>query len=309
MTREHFRCVATLVIVGLLSPATAWAQFGVTEPGTVSGMGVVTVKEKAALVRMTIQLQEKGKTVKEALAKLADRGNAALLQLQSLGAKKSAIVASEPTLVTQKTDEERQMEQMLMRQMRSRGRAPKALQKPKSVTVKSTLTAEWPLTMETNAELLIFANTLQEKIEAADLGGLKEPKKLTPEEEELQAEMEEMMSGYSSYGNGQPKPGEPSFFYVARISQEARAKALATAFDKAKAQAQGLAVAARAKLGKLSSLSGSSNQANDDYGYNYAMRMAMMGAADSGTDENEAMVASPGEVTFQVMVNATFELE
>ena len=119
------------------------------------------------------------------------------------------------------------------------------------------------------------------------------------------------MSGYSGYGNNQPKAGEPSFLYVARISEEERAQALAAAFDKAKAQAQGLAVAANATLGKLSSLSGGTSQANEDeYGYNrYAMQMMMAAATNTGNDENEATVGSPGLVTFQVMVNATFRLE
>jgi len=309
MSRETFRLVATMAFMLSLSATPAWGQLG--EAGTVSGTGMVSVKQKPTLLRMTIQLQEKGKTVQESLAKLKDRRDAAVLQLQSLGAKKADIVASDPTLSAGKTDEEQQMQQMMMQQMRSRGRAPKALQLPKSVTTTSTLTVEWPLTMETNEELLLFADTLQDKIEAADLAGLKEPKKLTPEEEELQAEMEEAMSGYGGYGDNQPKPGEPSFVYVAKISEDERAKALAAAFDKAKTQAQGLAVAARAKLGKLSSLSGGASQSNDEaYGYNnYAMQMMMAQATNSGNDENEAMVASPGMVTFQVIVTATFRLE
>ncbi|MDA1054310.1 MAG: SIMPL domain-containing protein [Planctomycetota bacterium] len=314
MSRETFRFVAALAFMLALSTTAAWAQFGAqlgeAGPGTVSGMGTVSVKQKPTLLRMTIQLQEKGKTVQESLAKLKDRRDAAVLQLQELGAKKDDIVASDPTLSAGQTEEEQQMQQMMMQQMRARGRAPRGLQVPKSVATSTTLTVEWPLTMETNEELLLFADTLQEKIKAADLAGLNEPKQLTPEEEELQAEMEETMSDYS-YGSEQAKPGEPSFVYVARISEDERAKALAAAFDKAKAQAQRLAVAARAKLGALSSVSGGTSQSNDDaYGYNgYAVQMMMAQAASSSDDENEAMTASPGMVTFQVMVNAAFRLE
>jgi hypothetical protein len=199
---------------------------------------------------------------------------------------------------------------MMMMQMRARGRAPKGLQVPKSVTTMSTLTVEWPLTMETNEELLQFSDTLQNKIKAADLAGLNEPRKLTLEEEELQAEMEEAMSEYGGYGYPQAKPGEPSFVYVARISEDERAKALAAAFDKAKAQALGLAVAAGAKFGKLSSLSGGITPSNEgEYGNSFAMQIMMAQGTSAGNDENEAQAASPGPVTFQVMVNATFRLE
>ncbi len=320
MSRETFRRVAALAFMLTLSATTAWAQFGgqsgEASPGTVSGMGTVSIKTKPQRLRMTIQLQEKGKTVQESLAKLADRLIAARLQLEELSPKETDVSKrmhmsnSEPTLSSGQTDEEKQMQQMMMQQMRSRGRAPKGLQVPKSVTTAITLTAEWPVWDKSNEELLLFADTLQEKIKAADLAGLNEPKQLTPEEEELQAEMEEMMSDYG-YGNEQAKPGEPSFVYVAKISEEERATALAAAFEKAKAQAQRLAVAAGAKFGKLSSLSGGTSPSDEDsYGYNgYAMRMMMAQAATSSDDENEAITASPGLVTFQVMVNATFRLE
>jgi len=315
MSHETFRRVAALALMLSLFTSAVLAQLGAplgeAGPGTVSGTGLVSFKQKPTLLRMTIQLQEKGKTVQESLAKLKDRRDAAVLQLEGLGADKAHVVASDPTLSAGMTDEEQQRQQMMMQQMLARGRAPKGLQTPKSVTTTSTLTAEWPLTMQTNEELLQFSDTLQDKIKAADLAGLNEPKKLTPEEEELQAEMEEAMSEYGGFGDSQAKPGEPSFVYVARISEGERAKALAAAFDKAKAQALGLAVAAGAKFGKLSSLSGGTSPSNEsEYGNNYyAMQMLMAQGTNSGNDENEALAASPGLVTFQVMVNATFRLE
>lgn len=98
---------------------------------------------------------------------------------------------------------------------------------------------------------------------------------------------------------------------VAAEDGDERAKALAAAFEKAKAQAQRLANTAGAKFGKLSSLDDGTSQSDDDpYGYDgYAMQMMMAQAATSSEDENEAITASPGLVTFQVMVNATFRLE
>jgi uncharacterized protein YggE len=266
------------------------------------------VEQKPTLLRMTIQLQEKAATVKEALAKLTDRRDAAILQLESLGAEKAAVTVSEFSLAAQ-SEQERQMQRMMMQQMRSRGRVPKGLSIPKSVTLVSTLTAEWPLTMASTEELLEFSKSLQDKIRAADLAGVHEPKKLTPEEEEVQEEMREMMS---DYGEGQPDPGEPVFLYVAKLSDADREKAMASAFAMAQAEAQRLAQAAGAKLGSLSALSGGTSQLGDartsDYEA-YAMRMALGQAAGASMNEHEAVTPEPGMIKFQVMVNASFRLE
>jgi predicted secreted protein len=61
-------------------------------------------------------------------------------------------------------------------------------------------------------------------------------------------------------------------------------------------------------------LSGTTSQANVDNGYGanaYAMQMMMqqMRGSSDGPQEDEAIVAQPGMVTFHVMVNATFELK
>jgi uncharacterized protein YggE len=227
------------------------------------------------------------------------------LQLQKLGADKATLVATESTLPGE-SDESRQMQYMMMQQMRARGRVTKAPQTAKSVTVESTITAEWPLTMKTTDEMLAFVESVQSKVEAADLGGTKQPKKLTPEEEELQAEMAQTMMGYES---GQQKPGVPAFAFVARLPAKERGEAQTMAFAKAKAQAQQLAAAAGSKLGKLSSLSGNATPSNDDYNSRnvYAMRMFMSQVA--GGQEEEAIVPQPGMATFQVTVSATFRLE
>lgn len=303
--------VMLALVLGLL-PAVSQAQLGgLTEPGSVTGMGTTQLKNKPSLLRLTIQLQEKAPSVAEALAKLQDRREAAVLQLQKLGAAQNAIKVTEATLAAGESDAERQMQRMMLQQMRAQGRTVKRGQPPKSVTVSSTLIAEWPLAAKTNEELLVFAEKLQSDITAADLAGLNEPKKLTPEEEELQEEMADMMEQYS-YSENQPKPGTPAFAYVARITDAERQQALATAFEKAKTQAQQLAVAAKAKLGKLSSLSGTTSQANEDYNYAqrmFAMQYAMAQATAGEAGSEEALVPHPGAATFQVLVTATFQLE
>lgn len=48
-------------MLSLLSTTAAWAQFGApsgdASPGTVSGTGMVSVKQRPTLFRMTIKLQ------------------------------------------------------------------------------------------------------------------------------------------------------------------------------------------------------------------------------------------------------------
>ncbi len=99
MWRETFRMLATMVFVLSLSASTVWAQFGgaagEAEAGTVSGLGMVSVKQKPTLLRMTIQLQEKGKTVQESLAKLKDRHDAAVLQRSHGGIARDGYLSSD----------------------------------------------------------------------------------------------------------------------------------------------------------------------------------------------------------------------
>ena len=139
--------------------------------GTVSGIGTVTVQQRPTLLRMTIQISGKAKTIKEALAKLKDRRDAAEILLESLTADKDSVSFSDPSLVSANNNQQRQMEQMLRQRMSRGGRVPKGLQIPKSVSVSCTLTAEWPLQYKDTEGLLLIASDLQERIAAADLAG------------------------------------------------------------------------------------------------------------------------------------------
>ena len=56
---------------------------------------------------------------------------------------------------------------------------------------------------------------------------MKEPKELTPEEEELAEEMKQAMQQFGGFGDGEAQPGEPKSLFVARITEEERAAARA----------------------------------------------------------------------------------
>ena len=311
----------TLLSVLVLPPARASARPGgdpqiVAPADTVSGVGFVTVKERPALVRMTIQLSEKAESLKDALDQLKDRREAALQQLQSLGAKQDTIVAEPPTLPSDNPQQRQQMEQVV-RGLRAQGRSiPKGLEQPAIVTVTSQLTAEWPLDMATHEEVLMFVKDLKDKVVAADLAGINEAKKLSPEAQELEEEMAEARSG-SGYGEEETNPGEPQFFYVARLSEAACDQALAEAFARAQAHAARLAKAAGAQLGTLSSLSGWTDQLgydSDAYYGGRSLQMRMMfaqQAQQTGAKEptTEAIVSTPTMATFQVTVQANFRLK
>ncbi len=298
--------------LSLLVPVCAWAQ-SLGQPGTVSASGIKVVKEKPHEMRMTVRLTEKAPTLKEALAKLEARTEAAKVQLEQAGASKEGLEVTDPVSSTEASPQEQRMRQMMM--MRARGgggRKPK--QPPKSVTVSSTITARWPLEEKKGIELLEFCHITQEKVNAADLAGLNEKKTLTPEEEELAEEAAEMMGGY----DGEANPAEPTFYFVGRISKEARHEATKEAFAKARSAAETLAAAAGAKLGKLSSLGESASPGvrpsygYSAYGYNarfQALQQAMLGEDGEEQPSDEAISPSPEAVGVQVMVYATFALE
>jgi len=314
-----FRVSLLASVVVLASPAFAQAQ-GAGEGGTVSGNGVVTISRQPETMRLQVALQGKGATLKDALAAVKTRADAARKQLTSLGAEKDSIKIDN-TKITPKNDQDqqRQMQRMMMQRMQQGGKTPK---KPKKVAepvlVSAMLTAEWKLDTKSADELLLSVNALQEKIKAADLAGMKDAEKLSPEQEEMLEEMgDQEMYNYNS--NNQPKPGEPVFLFVGKISDAERDKALGEAFQKAKAQATRVAKAAGAELGTLKSLtSHDASSGYNGYGGNYdryAYQALQAARAQAGIDdedgevETEAMGVEPARVKVTITVMASFDLK
>jgi len=314
MATRQWNWLPAVAVAMFLFPRTSAAQLGGQfENGTISGTGVVEIKRPSDVLRMTVQVIVKGKDLKEALAKLKERRTTLAKQLETLGAIKDSISLGEPQLDAGRSASQRRMEMLVTQRMRQSGKGTK---KPKAVlptTVTLSLTAEWPLAGTGSEERLLAAHDIQEKIKAADVGGLKESEKLTPEEEELQEEMQDQFN----FGMDQDaKPGEPVFVYISRVSPQDREKAVSEAFRKAKDEAAALARAAGEQLGELRSLS-SSNQSLtglDGLGYesNPALYRYMQQATvlnQHGTAGSEAVGASPGAVTYAVTVYAAFQVK
>lgn len=294
----------------LLLPCPAWGQPG--ENGQVSGSGTAEIKRPAEILRVQVELTAKGKDLKEALAKLKERRESATGQLTALGLAKNDVQFGEAGVTAAMTDRQRQMEMMVMQ--RRGGKKPESKNKqPDPVVVGATLKADFPIKAGSADEMLLACHALQEKIKAADLGGLKEAEKLSPKEEELAEEMEEMSRMMQQ--TGEPRRGEPTFLYVCKIPAGEREKALKEAYKKAADQAARLATAAGVEVGPLQSLNSHSQVDASDMSemnpyYAQAARMYMARGSSGGEDEqDEAVGMSPAKVGWKVTVNATFQIK
>jgi uncharacterized protein YggE len=285
--------------------------------GTISATGTAEVALPAKALRVQVQLTASGKDVKDALAKLQERRTVAKALLESLGAPATAIVFGEPGISLEQNARTQQMERMLA-QLRSRpGSGRPAEPKAKTampVFVACSLKVDLPLKAATPEELLVAGHELQQKVRAADLGGLKEAEKLSPQEREL---MEEM-GGRDPTETGEPKPGEPSFWYVAPVADADRERALAEAFERARRAATRLARAAGAGLGAVQNLVDNSSQAGMDMDDQMAMMMRRypypMGGSRFDTarpeeGKSEAVGLQPGKVVLRVIISVQFTLK
>jgi len=316
--------ISAIVVTALVNLAgsaqNASAQLGVAQAGgppNVSGNGTAVIERQSELLRMEVDVLAKGKDLKDALGKLKQRRKAAEEQLAKLGAEKKSIRFGAPRIAPPENDQQRQMQMMMMQRMAQRRGGRRPSEKPAAtppVTVMMSLTAEWTLKAEDAEPLLIASHDLEEKIKAADLAGRKAAEELSPEEEEQAEENEEQDVQQYYGGQPQPKPGEPRFLYVSAISDKDRAKALAEAFEGAKAEAGGLAKAASAELGSLLQLAGGSesgldSEAYEQWGGSYQYRMFQRAQRGSSDDKHEAVGPQPGLLKYQVTVTATFALK
>jgi uncharacterized protein YggE len=278
---------------------------------TISASGNAVIKRLPSLIRVTVPLSGKGKTVEEALTKLKERREAASDGVQKLKADKKDIKFGNPAVANAQANRQRQME-MLVAQRMGQGKKPKGLQVPESVTVGCTMTVEWPLAAKTAEEMIVEAHALKQKIKAAELTGKKDAEKLSPEEEELAAEMAEQAR---NQGEDPQAAAEPQFLFVARITPEDRQKAFAEAFAKAKKNGEQLAKAAGLELGPLAGLSGqgggSQNYGEESYGsYGYYQRQLRMQQMSGDAEEQtyESVAIDPDSIAFSFGMNAVFKM-
>lgn len=277
---------------------------------SVDGIGVVSIKQVPTVMRMTIQFKETGKDLTEALSILKTKRDAAKAQLIKLGAKEDSILQGPATLL----GEDAQGGRMSVRAMMMAARGGNSKKKKKAVATKvsvgGSLRCEWALPSGSPEDLLEFVLSTKEKISAADLTGQKEQKKLSAEEQEELEELEMMQREMGE--NPSAIPGEPAFVFLAKVSPDDQQKAQTAAFQKARAQAEKLVMAAGAKLGKLHTLQ--SNQHATSAIQMMAYRQYGMGGdeqSDDDTSEESEEIGKSATCTaikFTFSVQATFEI-
>jgi hypothetical protein len=270
--------------------------------GVVSGTGHVSIKRQPQVLRLRLSLSADGKDVNEAIANLKAVETDAGKKLADLAATASSIEFG-PAQVPAVPDARQQYMQRIMAQQQGRTKPPVVAP---AVTLTCTVTAEWPLKDVAQDQLLATGLALQDKIKSSGLGA--RAKKLSAEQQELAEE-----AAAAVMEGGTTNPNEPAFTYVAKVSDDDRAAALADAYKKATANAAQLAKAADIQLGELRQLSrtlgGPAENENPQDAYMRLM-MRQAGAADSSVENTgeEATASSPGPVELDVTVTAFFDV-
>lgn len=306
-----------LIVLGLNGHLASAAESNVpgSNTGTVSGSGIETIKRAPDTLRMQVQFVVHGKDAKDALTKLKARRVAVKKALEGLGVGKDMILSSEPHVAAQDDARRQQLQMMVQQRLRQQGKAAPKKEETKPVSLSIDFEAEWPLKGADSEELFLTAHELREKIEA-EMTTLRGTEAISPEEEEVAEELQGI--GYNDNG---PKPGEPTFTYVAQISQADVERLLAVAFQKARKQAAALSKAAGASLGPLAELSSNNSFGTDDGSYTgsygravyYGQTPAHQSSLKSSSDDADAPVEAygndPSEVSATVTVNASFFLK
>jgi uncharacterized protein YggE len=306
-----------LLCLAVLSPALAAAQGPSLDPQPhIDGTGEAVIERVPETLRLSVQLMAKSMQMKQCLAQLKERGEAARATLASLGAAKESIKIGAPHVDESQAAYRKQMEMMMAQQMNRRGKKKKGEVVYPTVLV-AQLTADWPLAGKAPDEILMLSHELSEKIKAADLSGSKKSEKLLPEEEEAMEESEG--ANIQRYSQGNEKPGEPVFVYVSTVPADAQQKGLAEAFQKAKESAAQLAQAADGSLGPLRSLrrDDTATEAFDmsnfrgyggEYGQYFSLIAGMRQGNAARAKGTEIIGPSPEKIEHHIRVVASFEL-
>ena len=302
-------CSAATLAIGILVVAGSDGAFGqqpASSRGSVGGAGVAVIKRQPELIRMQLDVMATGKDLKDALATLKARREAATTVCTKLGAVAETLAVGPPRIAPDLAQRQRMMNDYISPPRRtSKAKKPEAAP---PVNVSAWLTAEWPLKGNSPEELLLASQSLRDTIKSELAKAMPKAADLSPEQEEMQEEAAPDMGGN---GNG-PKPGDPVFVFVAKVSDADYVKAAAKAFAMAKAHAQRLADAAGTPLGELRNVEGNDRQSMSMMNfprqyYNNGM-LQEEDSPEPETNPDEATGTNPAEVRLTVAIAATFAL-
>lgn len=342
---QRILVVAIVVIAIGGSTESATAQYGIEG---ISSHGSASVQAKTARLKMQVEICACGKTLESSLKRLKVQSDAATANVKSLGADKGSIVLSVPQMITRRPNVA----------VTSRfeggpqptyavpaaatgalvpvpsatplplgyGQTPAVAPPPSSPPVRLyvtslTLKAEWPLEGKTAEQLMVGGESLQDKILAADVGGIKSAlKDLSPEEQQALAQALAVVATRSvlpapyspsspyaleGYGSPAPYPGScaPTFQYVGVISKDQRKTAFATAYARAKRNAEELAEGAGVRLGGLASLSGGVPNFSPP-----VLGGRLFGDDVGSSSEPLVLAASPAGLIYNISVSASYHI-
>ncbi len=285
------------------------AQF---DPRGVAVHGTASKADRPEFLRMTLTVVSKGSNTQAAIESIRQRKQQAAIKLEKLEAIEDSIVFGPVTMGTESDGPSIQQMRMMMRgNFGDSEAAEKLMSIDPPVTVSVQVTADWLMPMGDEEELLLAIQDLKDRIIKSDVAGSQQPDELTPEQQELDAELSEMMNNYSSGEGG--KPGEPVFTFGRRFSPDDSTALMKQAFADAETKAKQLAAAASRELGALAGLT--SNSAASEYGspydeYNaYRYGRARQGADTDANGVTTVISSDPKEVKLQAHVQATFEIK
>jgi uncharacterized protein YggE len=307
------------VLIAILTFSCGLSAFAQpSASGSVAGTGTASISRVPEIMRVQVAITSKGATLKEALAALKTRSDAARLQVITLGAEKDSVKVDAPRIAAQDPNRRRSMDMMMAQRMKQAGKKGAAKDKTAPpVEVTSTLTAEWKLTAKDPEALLLAVHPLQEKIRSADLAGKAEAEKLSPEQQEMMEELE--AAGQNRFSSSEEEPaGTPDFLFVSRVNSAEHEKAMRDAFQSAQVQAGKLAKAAGSELGSLRSITSFDDPSGEyeDYGrrggYGQSAYRLMQQAARrraTGDAPLEAVGVEPSLVKYSVSLTVAFDLK
>jgi|GEM_PF-5509483 len=278
---------------------------------TVSGSAKKT--DKPEFLRMTMTISSKGSDTRAAIESIRARKKEAAIKLEKLEALEDSIQFG-PIAMGEKSGgggpSMQQMRQMMAQNFGEGEAAEKLLAVQPPVSVSVSVTADWKMPEGDEEDLLVAIQELKDGITEADVAGTKTPDELTPEQQELAAELAETMSRYSYDENAEP--GAPTFLFGRRFPQSDADQLMQLAFEDAKSKAGKLAAAASLELGSLVSLTSRDSalpdiDMYDMYGPSAYGRQGLQTA--SKKEEGVVMIigTDPSGVTLESGIYAAFE--
>ncbi|MFO0942446.1 MAG: SIMPL domain-containing protein [Pirellulales bacterium] len=285
---------ATLCMLLLCSCASA--QMGPMVPG-LSATATESVSLQPDGLRLAMKIQAVGKDAKSAVKALNEQREIVRKELTAMNATADSIrfSATEAGSGTGNDNEAR-----MFRSMRMGGPVggPGGAEDeeptlPRVFTATCWVVAKWTIPSKDADALALLPAMLRGQITARDLEGKKRKPDLDAEQLEQYEQMAQMMEQQMSYSSSDMQTVRIEFF--ARVPDEVLAKTTATAFDRAKKQAEVLSKAAGTNLGKIHSVMSDPRD---------SMREMYRSWGGSGTQSIEAWLKSEENVEYSTSLDS-----